>query len=113
MQAAQHKLIYDVGAHKGEDTEFYLKKGFSVVAIEANPALCLGLTKRFEEFINSGRLVLLNLAISDHSGEVTLFINDKSDWGTTDPEWVKRNQALGFPATPRYPLLLENRYRGS
>jgi len=56
MQAAQHKLIYDVGAHKGEDTEFYLKKGFSVVAIEANPALCLGLTKRFEEFINSGRL---------------------------------------------------------
>ena len=100
MQAAQHKLIYDVGTHKGEDTEFYLKKGFSVVAIEANPALCLGLTKRFEEFINSGRLVLLNLAISDHSGEVTLFINDKSDWGTTDPEWVKRNQALGFPSRP-------------
>jgi len=100
MRAAQHNLIYDVGAHKGEDTEFYLKKGFSVVAIEANPALYLALAKKFEEFINNGRLVLLNLAISDHSDEVTLFVSDKSDWGTTDPEWAKRNQGLGFPSRP-------------
>ena len=25
----QEDLIYDVGLHKGEDSEFYLKKGFS------------------------------------------------------------------------------------
>jgi len=30
-------LIYDVGDHKGEDTEFYLKKGFSVIAIDSSP----------------------------------------------------------------------------
>ena len=32
-------LIYDVGLHRGEDTDFYLKMGFGVVAVEANPEL--------------------------------------------------------------------------
>lgn len=34
-----NSLIIDVGMHTGRDTEFYLKKGFNVVAIEANPEL--------------------------------------------------------------------------
>ena len=29
----------DVGFHQGEDTAFYLKKGFRVVAFEAHPRL--------------------------------------------------------------------------
>ena len=33
----ESELIYDVGAYKREDTEFYLKKGFSVIAIETVP----------------------------------------------------------------------------
>jgi hypothetical protein len=52
-------LIYDVGAHKGEDAEFYLKKGFSVVAIEANPELYSLLSVGFSEFIKSGNLFFL------------------------------------------------------
>jgi hypothetical protein len=32
-------LIFDMGLHKGEDTDFYLRKGFDVVAFEANPFL--------------------------------------------------------------------------
>ena len=28
-------LIYDLGSHNGQDSEFYLKKGFTVVAVEA------------------------------------------------------------------------------
>ena len=32
-------LIYDVGAHLGEDSQHYLAKGFKVVAVEANPDL--------------------------------------------------------------------------
>jgi hypothetical protein len=32
-------LMYDVGFHRGEDTAFYLKKGFCVVAFEAHPRL--------------------------------------------------------------------------
>jgi hypothetical protein len=32
--------------HKGEDAEFYLKKGFRVVAVEAMPELAQSATER-------------------------------------------------------------------
>ena len=32
-------LIYDIGMNHGEDTAYYLSKGFRVIAIEANPGL--------------------------------------------------------------------------
>ena len=36
----KHKdLIFDIGMHKGEDAEFYLRKGFRVVAFEADADL--------------------------------------------------------------------------
>ena len=40
-------LIYDVGAHLGEDSQHYLAKGFKVVAVEANPDLASHLRNRF------------------------------------------------------------------
>ena len=52
----QNDLIYDIGMHKGEDTDFYLRKGFSVVAIEANPDLCKECTQKFRRARDSGRL---------------------------------------------------------
>ena len=39
MAAPDRNLIFDIGMHIGQDTEFYLKKGFRVVAIEADPTL--------------------------------------------------------------------------
>jgi|SRR6266851_5733245 len=89
-------LIYDVGAHIGEDTEFYLKKGFHVVAIEAVPELCGALNDKFSESVASGRLKILILAVSKSAGVVDFYVDDKiSVWGTTNWEWVKRNRALG------------------
>ena len=92
-------LIYDVGAHLGEDTEFYLKKGFAVVAIEANPALSSGLLSRFSREISEHRLSVLNLAISSSDGPVDFYVNEKlSIWGTTDPQWALRNRKMGAPS---------------
>lgn len=31
-------LVIDVGMHNGDDTAYYLHRGYRVVAIEANPA---------------------------------------------------------------------------
>ena len=64
------KLIIDVGVHKGEDTEYYLKKGFQVVGIEANPDLYQSTKDRLESYINTGQLKLLNLAISPEVGRL-------------------------------------------
>jgi FkbM family methyltransferase len=62
-------LIYDVGAHKGEDTEFYLKKGFSVIALEALPQLCIALSQRFLEEIQQGNLTIINIAVTHKRGQ--------------------------------------------
>lgn len=89
-------LIYDIGAHKGEDSEFYLKLGYRVVAIEANPDLADALCRRFSSEIAEGRYIVVAKAIAPTSGEITFFINrDNTAWSTADPEWAKRNVGLG------------------
>ena len=89
-------LIYDIGMHKGEDTEFYLKKGFRVVAVEADPRHCGEAEQRFAEAIRAGRLILVNKAIADRPGPLVFFRNmDVSVWGTAQASWAERNRRLG------------------
>lgn len=90
------QAIYDVGLHRGEDSEFYLKKGFRVVAIDANPEMCTLAAKRLARYVDSGQLVIVSKAISTEEGEVTFYRNEtRSEWGTIDPSWVARNQRFG------------------
>jgi FkbM family methyltransferase len=91
-------LIYDVGFHKGEDTEYYLKKGFRVVAVEANPDLCAQGQSSFDHAIRDGRLVIVNRAIADRPGQLTFYRNENTVWGTLDPLWAARNARLGSPS---------------
>jgi FkbM family methyltransferase len=78
-------LIIDVGMHLGEDTEFYLRKGFRVVAIEANPDLCELVRRRLARFVESGQLTIVNTAIAERAGPITFFVNElNSAWGTAN-----------------------------
>lgn len=89
-------LIIDVGMHTGRDTEFYLKKGFKVVAIEANPELVELGRSRFKDAISEKRLVIHDIAIADYEGEIDFYINEqKDDWGTISKEYAERNESLG------------------
>ncbi|WP_071192526.1 FkbM family methyltransferase [Trichormus sp. NMC-1] len=89
-------LIIDVGVHQGEDTEYYLKKGFRVIGIEADPQLYETTKNRLQSYINDGQLQLLNLAIAPQDGEITFYTNlNNSVWGTISPDWVKRNEIYG------------------
>lgn len=89
-------LIFDIGMHTGEDTAFYLKKGFRVVAVEANEALVRRAMERFADEIDAGRLVIHAAAIGETRGTTSFYVNDqKDDWGTTCPAFVTRNEALG------------------
>ena len=58
-------LIYDIGMHKGEDAEFYLRKGFRVIAFEADPDLVRYCRKRLSEFVDRRRLTIMEGAILD------------------------------------------------
>ena len=79
-----NKLIFDFGFHNGDDTDFYLAKGFHVVAVEANASLVQRGAARFKKHIDSGRLVLLHKAISDVAGRmVNFYIHpEKADWSS-------------------------------
>lgn len=71
-------LIYDVGMAEGDDTTYYLEKGARVVAIEANPEVCEVTRQKFNDQIQSGQLVILNLAVGENDADsVVFFINDK------------------------------------
>lgn len=70
-------LIYDIGAHRGEDSEFYLRKGFRVVAIVGAEALEAG------------------------QRSVRFYKNDANPvWGTVRAEWAERNERLGALSVP-------------
>lgn len=90
-------LIYDVGMQRGEDTDYYLKKGFRVVAFEADPELADYCRKRFVVEVSSGRLTIVEGAIAPVSkATVTFFKNQKtSQWGTVVEDWASRNESLG------------------
>jgi len=89
-------VVFDVGAHKGEDSAFYLKLGYRVVAVEPSPALVKHLKQRFKAQIADGTYTLIDKAIGNADGEISFFVNTAvSVWGTTDPRWVLRNERLG------------------
>jgi FkbM family methyltransferase len=89
-------LVFDIGAHKGEDSDFYLKLGYQVVAVEANPTLAKELRQRFRNHIMNGSYVLIEKAIGDSNEEISFYVNRKlSIWGTTDLKWALRNKEMG------------------
>lgn len=97
------KLIYDVGMHKGQDTDFYLKKGFRVIGFEANPENAAFCRQRFAEAIESEQLTIVEGAITENfsrngQGEATVKFyrnEDHSLWGSTCEDWAYRNEVLG------------------
>jgi len=89
-------LAYDVGLHKGEDSAFYLAKGYRVVAFEANAALISLCRARFSTEIGAGRMTIVEGAISaSDQPTVRFYQHPNTVWGTTDERFVARNLALG------------------
>jgi FkbM family methyltransferase len=91
--------VFDMGCHKGEDTSFYLAKGYRVAAFEANSALVEALKTRFAEAIEAGRLKIYAgiLKADARPGEKMRFFVNKgqTNWGTADEAWMERNRSLG------------------
>ena len=58
-------LIYDVGANDGSDTDYYLKQGYNVVSVEADPTLAGRLNTRFAAERAAGRCIALNVAVTE------------------------------------------------
>lgn len=75
------KLIFDVGTSEGNDTAYYLAKGFNVVSVEADPVTYAAYRERFSAEIDSGRLKSFNAAGAKTAGEVMEFWRNDKDQG--------------------------------
>jgi len=96
-------LVYDVGMHHGQDTAYYLKRGYNVVGFEANPDNAAICRRRFSEAIDSGQLIIVEGAISEKvsnngsgGAKIKFFRNkDHSFWGSSAEDWAYRNEVMG------------------
>ncbi len=84
-------LIYDVGMNNGDDTAYYLYKGYRVVAIEADPTLIEKARERFADDIHRGQLELVNVAIGPKEETASFWICDsRSEWNSFDRRIASR-----------------------
>jgi len=65
------EVIYDFGMNEGLNLNYYLKKGFKVVGVDANPAVCNKVTSQFANEIKSGRLFIENCILSESESGIS------------------------------------------
>ncbi len=96
------RTVFDVGVNHGEDSRFYLDKGFIVVGIEANPIIAEELKSGFAADIAEGRFVLLNIGIWSDEGTLPFYRNLANDhWSSFDKNYGCRDgtpyEEIGVP----------------
>lgn len=98
----QENLIFDVGMHKGQDTDYYLKRGYKVIAFEANPENAEFCRRKYAAKIESNQLTIVEGAIvesnylNENHRKVKFYRNeDHSLWGSTSEDWAYRNEVMG------------------
>jgi len=84
-------LVFDVGVYNGDDTAYYLFKGYRVLAIEADPSLIGALRARFAVEIARGQLQIMNIALAPTRGSMPFWICEGySLWNSLDREHASR-----------------------
>ena len=87
-------LVYDVGMHNGDDTAYYLQRGYRVVAIEAAPDLVEAGRLRFAREIAENRLTICPVAIAETEGEISFWICEShSVWNSTQHRLASRKNS--------------------
>lgn len=86
-------LVFDLGMHHALDTEFYLKKGFDVVALEANPRLAQDARTRLAPFVEDASLTIVERALWTPGTEaVKFYVNDvKDDWSSVMEHYATKS----------------------
>ena len=77
--------------NNGDDTAYFLEKGYRIVAIEANPTLVARATERFSGEIASSRLTVLNVGIDVRDQSRDFWVCDGNDeWSSFEHSMASR-----------------------
>ncbi len=86
-------LVFDIGMHKGDDSFYYLARGYRVVAVEANPIMCAMARERFAREISAGQLSVWNIGIAETRGEMDFWVSNRTEWSSFHVESATKNGA--------------------
>ncbi len=76
-------LIFDLGLHIGEDTAYYLNKGYKVIAVDANVEMIEQAKNNFLHAVEKEQLILENCAISlEEDKHISFYISKHSEWSS-------------------------------
>jgi FkbM family methyltransferase len=100
-------LVFDLGMHNGDDTAYYLHKGYRVLAVDANPAMIEKAHIRFAAELTQSRLILIHAAIAEKRGEIVFWVNQEwAELSSVNREFSSRlNQPLKSVTVPCLPLV--------
>lgn len=102
--------IFDIGMAEGNDTAYYLAKGFNVAGVEADAKAFYELQDRFEEEIKSGRLIIHNEAAAARGGEILEFFHHEQNPRLSGLSYARPEFASGyksyFVSTINWPALI-------
>jgi FkbM family methyltransferase len=91
-------LIYDIGLHDGRDTSHYLREGYRIVAIDANPVMCSVAESNFLDFVRTGQLKIINCGITEQVGQFEFYVcDDVTEWSSFHRHIASRNGAKHHP----------------
>src|SRR5688572_18947988 len=79
-------LIFDVGMHRGEDTGYYLNKGYRVIAVDADPRLIEAAHSSFADAMHDRRLELVHCAIGPDDAEIDFHLSETTLWNSVKEE---------------------------
>ena len=72
------KIIYDLGASRGENLPYYLLKSELVIAVEANTENCKFINKKFQKQISEKKLIVENCIVSTTNNDYENFYLHKN-----------------------------------
>ena len=75
------KAIFDIGANNGQNLNYFLEKADIVVAIEANINLVKKIQSDFKQFVDSGKLIIENVALTNNENikQIDFYISKVDD----------------------------------
>jgi FkbM family methyltransferase len=111
VSAPASNLIFDIGMSEGNDSAFYLAKGFRVVGVEADVKAYYELCERFADEIGAGRMKIENFAASDRADRLLEFFHHNLYQGLSGlsrarPEFNDGNFSGYYVSTINWPALV-------
>lgn len=107
-------IIYDIGAHAGDDIPYYLLKADKVIAVEANPRLCDTIKNRFHQDITGGRLIVENCiaTAASASGHTEFYVHKNnsllSQMHQPNDESLPMFNKVTLPSRPVHEIIREH-----